>query len=183
MIDNLSPHHRRSIRLHGYDYSTEGGYFITIVTHERQQLFGEIVDGAMNLNEYGIIARDEWFRTAQIRSYVELFEDDFIVMPNHVHGIIWITNLVGAYCNTPLPKNTRLPANSFHSPGIGIGAIVRGYKSTVTKRINLLRDTRASPLWQRNYYEHIIGADREYEAIAEYIYSNPSNWKMDKENI
>jgi REP element-mobilizing transposase RayT len=88
----LRPHHRRSIRLKGYDYTSEGGYFITLVTHERHSLFGEVIDGEMHLNALGIIARDEWFRTAQIRPYVELFQDEFVVMPNHIHGIIWITN-------------------------------------------------------------------------------------------
>ena len=109
--------------------------------------------------------------------YVKLFEEEFIVMPNHVHGIIWITDLVGAYCNTPLPPN------SFDSPGIGVGAIIRGYKSAVTKRVNLLRSTPSQPVWQRNYYEHIISTDREYETIAEYIYSNPLNRGADEENL
>jgi REP element-mobilizing transposase RayT len=85
-------HHRRSIRLKGYDYTSEGGYFITLVAHERQSIFGEIIDGEMRLNDFGIIAREEWFRTAQMRPYVELFEDEIVVMPNHVHGIIWITD-------------------------------------------------------------------------------------------
>ena len=83
-------HHRRSIRLRGYDYTQTGGYFITIVAHERALLFGEIVNGAMRLNEYGQIVRDEWFRTAVVRPYVMLYPDEFVVMPNHIHGIIWI---------------------------------------------------------------------------------------------
>ena len=91
MIANQSPHHRRSIRLKGFDYTSEGGYFITIVTHERQYLFGEIRDGEMHLNPLGKIAYDEWFRTVELRPYVELFDIEFIVMPNHVHGIIWLT--------------------------------------------------------------------------------------------
>jgi REP element-mobilizing transposase RayT len=148
-----------------YDYNSEGGYFITLVTHARQSLFGEVIDGEMRLNALGIIARDEWFRTAQMRPYVELFEDEIVVMPNHVHGIIWITDLVGAYCNTPLPPtshNTPLPPDpgntsepgdtplqtqTLRSPGFGIGAILRGYKSAVTKRVNELRGTPSAPLW------------------------------------
>jgi REP element-mobilizing transposase RayT len=220
MVD-LPAHHRRSIRLKDYDYTSEGGYFITLVTHERENLFGEISNGEMCLNDLGIIARYEWFRTATMRPYVELFEDEFIVMPNHIHGIIWITSDVGAYCNTPLPPpgntplppsgntplrppgntplrppgntplpsgNTSLPntnssqSNGFHSPGVGIGAIVRGYKSAVTKRINQIRDSPAYPVWQRNYYEHIISTDHEYETTVDYIYSNPQNWNTDKEN-
>ena len=194
MINTPPSHHRRSIRLKGYDYTSEGGYFITLVTHERQNLFGVVENDEMHLNPLGGIARDEWFRTAQLRSYVELFDDEFIVMPNHIHGIIWITGFVGAYCNTPLPNNTPPPNNTplpdkplesmpFRSPGIGIGAIIRGYKSAVTKRINLLSHTPSTPVWQRNYYEHIITTDREYEAIAEYIYFNPLNWGADEENV
>jgi len=98
-------------------------------------------------------------------------------LPNHIHGIIWLSDLVGAYCNTPLPYQ------SFHSPGIGIGAIIRGYKSAVTKRINELLNTPSSPVWQRNYYEHIITTDREYDAIVEYIDSNPRNWASDQEHL
>lgn len=95
--DTLSDarHHRRSIRLKGYDYTGSGAYYITIVTCQRQHLFGKIVDGEMRLNELGQIARNEWFKTAALRSYVELYEDEFVVMPNHVHGIIWIDNADG----------------------------------------------------------------------------------------
>ena len=81
---------RISIRLPEYDYTDPGGYFITIVTYRRERLFGEVVDGEMKLNEFGRIAFDEWFKTAQLRRNMELFEDDFVVMPDHIHGIIWI---------------------------------------------------------------------------------------------
>lgn len=172
-----SSHHRRSIRLKGNDYTSEGGYFITLVTHERKNLFGEISGDEMHLNPIGEIACEEWFRTAALRPYVALFDDEFIVMPNHIHGIIWLSDLVGAYCNTPLPYQ------SFHSPGIGIGAIIRGYKSSVTKRINELLNTPSSPVCQRNYYEHIITTGREYDAIVEYIQNNPRNWASDQENL
>ena len=81
-------HHRHSIRLKGYDYTQSGAYYVTIVVYQRQHLFGEVVNGEMQLNELGQIARDEWFKTAILRPYVELHEDEFVVMPNHVHGII-----------------------------------------------------------------------------------------------
>jgi hypothetical protein len=91
-------HHRRSIRLKGYDYTQSGAYFVTIVAWQRQHLFGEVIEGAMRLSEWGQIARNEWFKTSALRPYVELFEDEFVVMPNHVHGIIRIHNadMVGA---------------------------------------------------------------------------------------
>ena len=88
-------HHRRSIRLKGYDYTQPGAYFITVVTHDRECLFGEIVDGEMRLNEFGEIVRAEWFQTAIVRPYVMLYPDEFVMMPNHVHGILWIVD-VGA---------------------------------------------------------------------------------------
>jgi len=82
--------HRRSIRLEGYDYASEGGYFITIITHHWIQLFGEVVDGEMKLSEFGRIVKEEWFKIKIMRPNVELPEDEFIVMPNHIHGIIWL---------------------------------------------------------------------------------------------
>ena len=83
-------HHRRSIRLKGYDYTQAGAYFVTFVAHDRECLFDDVVDGVMRLNAFGEIVRDEWFRTAVVRPYVMLDPDEFVVMPNHVHGIIWI---------------------------------------------------------------------------------------------
>jgi len=83
-------HHRRSIRLKGYDYTQAGAYFVTFVAHDRECLFGDVVDGVMRLNAFGEIVREEWFRTAVVRPYVMLDPDEFVVMPNHVHGIIWI---------------------------------------------------------------------------------------------
>ena len=90
MTYDLRKHHRRSIRLKGYDYTQAGAYFVTIVTHDRECLFGEVVDGQMRLNPFGEIVREEWFRTAVVRPYVMLAPDEFVVMPNHIHGIIWI---------------------------------------------------------------------------------------------
>ncbi|MHB8086676.1 MAG: transposase [Anaerolineaceae bacterium] len=179
-------HHRRSIRLAGYDYASEGGYFITIVTHKRVRLFGEVVNGEVRLNEFGKIVYEEWFRTVRLRHNVELLEDEFVVMPNHIHGIIWINedyqdgkgivsvkdNLpVGAYSHTPL-----------RSPSHTIGAIVRGYKGAVTTSINTIRNSKGIPVWQRNYYEHIISSENDYDNIVNYIYLNSFNWEEDAEN-
>ena len=92
-------HHRRSIRLKEYDYSQPGAYFITICTHQRENLFGEIVDGKMRINEYGQIAQEEWQKTALIRTEIDLGE--FVIMPNHFHGIIWIVDGRGTACRAP----------------------------------------------------------------------------------
>ena len=122
---------------------------------------------------------DEWFHTTELRPYVELFEDEFVVMPNHIHGIIWINEDDGRGTARRAPTQER-----FGKPVIGsLPTIVRAYKSAVTKRINLLRQTPGAPVFQRNYFEHIIGSDREYEHIAEYIANNPVNWVRDEERI
>jgi len=94
MIMKYDPqkHHRRSIRLKGYDYTQPGAYFVTICAYQRMHVFGEVVDGEIVLNDIGKIARDEWFKTAEIRPYVKLYEDEFVIMPNHGHGIIWIVD-------------------------------------------------------------------------------------------
>ncbi|MFA5352968.1 MAG: hypothetical protein WC291_01955 [Thermodesulfovibrionales bacterium] len=167
-------HHRRSLRLKGYDYSQEGAYFITICAHSRRDcLFGEIVRDEMILNECGTIVRDEWLKTSEIRSEIHLGE--YVIMPNHFHGIVIIVmhNPVGAYGHTPL-QHTPL-----RSPSHTIGAMIRGFKSGVTKGINAMRQTPGRPVRQRNYYEHIIRSEADYSRIAEYIVNNPRQWPQD----
>ena len=179
---NPEIHHRRSIRLQGYDYTQPGAYFITFCTHQRMHLFGEVVDGEMVLNDRGKIARDEWFKTAELRPYVKLYEDEFVIMPNHGHGIIWIEDEspVGA-------RRRRAPTGDniekFGKPVKGsIPTIVRAYKSAVTYAINKLENQRGAVLWQKNYYEHIIRNERELHNIARYIQDKPLNWQLDRDN-
>jgi REP element-mobilizing transposase RayT len=185
--ENHLSHHRPSIRLAGYDYSAEGGYYITIVTQGRVCIFGEVVDGVMRLNGFGKIVYEEWFNTAKLRPNVELLEDEFVVMPNHVHGIIWIDDVSGRGGNTiisTMNNNSTVGAYS-HTPlrsqSDTIGAIIRGFKWAVTTRINTIRSLKGTPIWQRNFYEHIINSERDYENIVNYIDSNPLNWEKDAE--
>ena len=210
---NPQIHHRRSVRLKGYDYAQAGAYFITICTHERACLFGKITDGKMILNDAGKIANDEWLKTPELRKNVEL--DAFIVMPNHIHVIILINRR--GVLNTPLNDpnspndpnsdlsnmpiadndtgtgvlntpndlntgvfNTGVYNTPLRSPSQTIGAIVRGYKSSVTKQINILRDCTECIVWQRNYHEHIIRNEQSYQNISNYIINNPSKWNDDK---
>jgi len=175
----LPKHHRRSIRLKGYDYTQPGAYFVTICTQDRQHLFGEVVDGEMRLNEAGEIVCAAWFKTAQLRSYVVLHEDEFVVMPNHVHGIIWIVDDDGGATRRVAPTQNNRPAGPV--PG-SIGAIVGQFKSTVARRVNELRSTPGVPVWQRNYYEHIIRNDRALNIIRRYIAENPLRWHLDRNN-
>ena len=173
-------HHRRSIRLRGYDDTQAGAYFVTICTHRRVLLFGQVVDGEMMLNEWGKIVWEEWFKTAQVRPYVELFDDEFVVMPNHIHGIIWIVEMsptVGATRRVaPTGGHPRGPAPD------SLGAIIGQFKSIVTKRINALRGTPGVRVWQRNYFEHIIRNQRALNATRRYIAENPLRWHLDRYN-
>jgi REP element-mobilizing transposase RayT len=183
-------HHRRSIRLPGYDYSQPGEYFITICTYERQCSFGEIIGGEMKLNSLGQIVYAEWFKTAQLRPYVELYLEEFVVMPNHIHGILHInesdqpvntnTNSVGALrCNALTPPNDQHVQMNPPLPH-SLSAIIRAYKSAVTYTINAQNHTPGIPVWQRNYYEHIIQTEKEYISIENYIENNPANWYKDQ---
>jgi REP element-mobilizing transposase RayT len=197
---NPDIHHRRSIRLKGYDYAQAGLYFITICTHNRECIFGEIINGEMGLNELGEIAFNEWKKTPEIRPNVELGE--YVIMPNHMHGIIRLLDRGELHSSNDIHElhssndihelhssndsdNIKGEFNSpLRSPSQTIGAIVRGYKSSVTKQINLLNLTGEfnSPqrIWQRNYHEHIIRDEKSYNNISNYILNNPLNWTEDK---
>ena len=169
-------HHRRSIRLKGFNYSRAGAYFVTICTKDRACLLGAVVDGDMRLNEFGEIVREEWLRTEQIRPNVAL--DTFIVMPNHIHGIIILNGDTrrGTLQRAPTIERFGKPTSNT------IPTIIRLFKSITTKRINERRGTRGVPIWQRNYYEHIIRNDDELNQIREYIMTNPLKWEFDREN-
>ncbi|MBI3247833.1 MAG: hypothetical protein HYZ50_15120 [Deltaproteobacteria bacterium] len=178
MSSERKTYHRRSIRLPGYDYRQSGMYFVTIGTWERQSLFGAVVGGEMRLSEYGQIVKEEWLRTLLLRPGVDL--DEFVVMPNHLHGILVLpaenVRSVGAHSCAPLPQQ-RL----YRQPR-SLGSLLAGFKSAATKRINDLRHMLGMPLWQRNYYEHIIRNEDELHHVREYIQTNPLRWELDREN-
>jgi len=168
-------HRRRSIRLKDWDYAQPGAYFVTIVAYGRELLFGQVVGDEIRLSAFGEIVRDEWLASADIRREIRL--DEFVVMPNHLHGIVWIVaddDIVGATGRSPLPPRGPTPRS--------LGAFIAGYKSAVTKRINEMRGTPGNPVWQRNYYEHIIRNERELDTIRHYIRDNPARWAEDPEN-
>ncbi len=175
MVHAPDKHHRHSIRLQGYDYSQAGAYFVTIVTRDRACMFGHVVDGEMRMNELGKVVRDEWFRSGKIRSELQLNPDEFVAMPNHIHGIVWIVDheIVRATGRSPLPNG---PAPR------SLASFIAGFKSAVTKRINEQRTMPGVPVWQRNYYEHIVRNDHELDRIREYIVNNPLQWTLDREN-
>lgn len=199
-MKNYNPniHHRRSMRLKGYDYARAGLYFITLNCKERAHFFGDVVDGKMILNPFGEIAHNEWMATEKIRDNVAIHE--FIIMPDHIHGIIEIV----------FKKNDSVTViGKFQSPSHTIGSIIRGYKIAVIKKIkNFILDSssrgelRFSPtdldlqfsptaieiiqldfkIWQRDYYDHIIRNDPSYHRISKYIIDNPAKWTEKKSN-
>ena len=171
-------HHRKSIRLAGYDYTQAGMYFVTIVTFQRDCLFGEIANGEMQLNEYGKIADECWRAIPDHFPSVEL--GAHIIMPNHAHGIISITDDAGRGAAMLRSYDANENPHKINVKPGSLGAIVRSYKSAVSYRIN--KELNATSIWQRNYYEHIIRDDREMDNIWRYIESNPANWEKDKEN-
>ena len=179
-------HHRRSIRLRGYDYAGPGAYFVTICTYRHAHLFGQVVDGEMQPNAFGEIVREEWFHTAEVRANVLLYDYEFVVMPNHIHGIIRIMDApADARSGDPAGAQRRCAPTDDKRPHVkpgSLGAIVRSFKSAVTKQINRLRGTPGARVWQRNYYEHIIRTDRALGAIRRYIAYNPIRWHLDRYN-
>ena len=175
MTYNPAMHHRRSIRLAGYDYSQAGAYFVTICAQNREHLFGEIVNGIMQLNEYGQLVEFTWHDLVNHNGNIELRE--FVIMPNHVHGII----VIAAPAAPPAPVRAGSePAPTPAPPPLS--EIVRQFKTFSARRINEKRGMRGVPVWQRNYWEHIIRDQRAYDNIARYIRNNPLQWQTDKLN-
>jgi len=184
---NELKHRRRSIRLKDYDYSDAGAYFVTC---DQEPLFGQIVNGEMTLNEFGQIVEEEIKKTEEIREYVKI--DKYVIMPNHIH-IIFVINddrrgtarrarndIIYDHKGTA----RRAPTNEQYQKPVknSIPTIVQSYKSAVTKRINLLRNTPGIPVWQRNYYEHVVRDERGMNRIRRYVINNPPNWEYDQEN-
>jgi REP element-mobilizing transposase RayT len=187
-----SIHKRRSIRIKDYDYTQPGAYFITIVTYQHKCIFGQVQDGRTEINNLGKIACWEWIRLPQ--RFLNLALDAFIVMPNHIHGIIRIIHDRGTAAeefNEVHSPTCRAPTNNvagsssherFGKPVPGsIPTIVRSYKSSVTLQINRITRNRSGSVWQRNYYEHIIRNEGELNQIRKYIDDNPIKWGLDSD--
>jgi REP element-mobilizing transposase RayT len=179
-VTPTSARDRRSIRLADYDYAQTGAYFITIGVHDRACLFGEIHDGIMALNELGSIVHAEWDRSTEVRAEIAL--DAFVVMPNHVHGVVIIDGDVGATGRSPVVGSPTPSAGPRGPSKRSLGAFVGGFKSGTTSAINRLRGTPGAPVWQRNYYEHVIRNEEELNRIRRYIAANPIAWPDDDDN-
>lgn len=173
--DNSSLPHRRSVRLPDYDYGQAGAYFVTICTHKRRCMLGEVIGERAVLNDAGRTVEEEWLRTAQLRSNVAL--DQFVIMPNHVHGIIWIIGQkAGTARRAPTGERFGRPVTN------SLATIVRMFKSSAARRINELRKTPGAPAWQRGYHEHVIRGEKDLNALREYVLNNPLQWALDSEN-
>ena len=167
-----------SIRLPNYDYSSNGYYFVTICTHEKFCFFGQIVERQMQLSQVGKIAQKHWQQIPQ--HFADVYLDEYVIMPNHIHGIIIIDNSrrdVACYVSTK--NNDVNQTMSELSPKYGsLSAIIRSYKSSVTRwcRRNGDDDFR----WQSRFYERIVRNDKALDNIRQYIIDNPRKWSEDK---
>ena len=179
-VSNVREKGRRSIRLKGYDYTCEGSFYITLCTNNGRCLFGRIVDGKMVLNEFGKIVRDQWLGIRKRFNNVKL--DEFVVMPNHFHGIFHITPN-----NRPIIVGATLAVAHTGETGEkppSVSDVVGAFKSLCVNRcLNWIKqnDTKRffGKLWQRNYWEHIIRNDTELKRIRRYIRNNPEQWEKD----
>ena len=192
-------HRRRSVRLRRYDYAQAGAYFVTVVAQRRMCLFGEVVEGEMRLNGAGEMVETWWRKLPEKHPGVDT--DAFIIMPNHIHGIVIINTTVGA---TPrgrpdaggTERKRALVANQGQPHGAAptgddvkptLGDIVRWFKTMTTNAyIRGVRENDWTPfdkrLWQRNYYEHVIRNEDSLNETRHYINTNPLRWHLDKEN-
>jgi putative transposase len=191
---------RRSIRLKGYDYRSCGAYFITICTHERVCLFGDIVNGRMHLNRAGGIVHQHIHTLP--RHFPRLAVDASIVMPNHVHFVLLLHDAgrgeASVHLRTSSRSNRELPPEAVRPvpadasplpspqnirpagtvPG-SVGAIVQNLKSVTTRRINRMTGMPGNRIWQRNYWDRIIRNPSEFERVRQYILENPLRWEKD----
>jgi len=162
-------HHRRSVRLAGYDYAQSGAYFVTICSHQRREVFGRVREEIAYQNEYGQIVGECWMEIPQHFPHVEL--DEWIVMPNHLHGILLITT-------DALAKGVR-PQYGASKRG-SLATIINRFKGAVTRRVTALRqeqDRAPVIVWQKGFHDRVIRDARELEIKRRYIIENPQRWE------
>ena len=164
---------RRSLRFRDFDYSEPRAYFVTLVTYDCASLFGEVVNDGVLLSQLGKVVAETWLWLPKQYPHVDL--DEFVVMPNHLHGIVWLAGpLSGTGDSRIAPTNAggRKP----------LGRLIGAFKTVSGKRVNTALGTPGRPLWQRDFYDHVIRNERDLDRIREYIRNNPLQWEMDEEN-
>lgn len=172
----------QSLRLKNWNYTSEGPYFITICTYNKQCYFGQIKNGVIGLSPAGNILALEWQRTFRMRQNIQM--DTWVIMPNHFHAVIHFNSQEKC---SPRPPETQNVAslqmqpckNVFGKQQNNLGAVIRGFKASTTTKIRMLIPSFS---WQPNYYDHIIRDDKELNTIREYILFNPSKWHLDRDN-
>ncbi len=193
MLYKADKHHRRSLRLSGYDYTQVGAYFVTVCTQDRASIFGEVINEEMQLNQAGPMV-DRWWKELE-QKFPNVITDTHIVMPNHFHGIVIlkdgkqpVPNAGADLCVCP-GRHTEpvLSENQGAHTGAPLPRIVQWFKTMTTNEyirgVNHLNwPTFQRRLWQRNYYERVIRTDRELDATRQYIIDNPAKWAEDREN-
>lgn len=192
----LGKYRTESLRLKGWDYSEDGAYFITICTKNREPAFGEIKNGKLIETEQSKICESCWLDLPN--HYPNCVLDAFVIMPNHVHGVVLIDNWRGGrdgnnveaihtvetihelslQTRTQIQPRTRKQRRQMMIP-----KIVGRFKMQVAKQINIFQNTSGQPFWQRDYYDHIVRDEDELSRIREYIWNNPANWRNDENHI
>lgn len=160
---------RHTIRLTGYDYTADGFYLFTLVTKERLPWFGKVADGEMQLSEAGKLVWEERHRTPTIRERITL--DEFIVMPDHVHGILVVGEPSLPPTGSPWPILDSEKTSKFGDSSNTLGAVIGGFKAACSRSIRKIHPEFA---WTRNYWERIIRSQEELNAYHIYIENNPS---------
>lgn len=163
---------RRSIRLQNYDYTRDGAYFVTLCTHQRQCLFGNVQIDRVRPSHLGAVAQQYWQEIPQHFPFVHI--DEFVVMPNHLHGILWLKQTESII---PLTPNFTVGKHSK-----ALGTAIGSYKAAVTNKIRELCQTSDLKIWQRNYYEVIIREETQLYNYRKYIQQNPLKWHLDEDN-
>ncbi len=188
------PKRRHSMRLKGYDYATGGAYFVTICTHHREDLLGSVVSGVVRPSECGLVVQRAWNDLPGHYPHVAL--DDFVLMPNHVHGVLFLGDeevvndivVAGLRPATTTAGNASRPsygdaASTRAARRHSLSEIVRAFKTFSARRINALRGTPASPVWQRGFYDHVVRDEPDLRRIRQYVLDNPLTWDADHENL
>lgn len=183
-MDHSETLHRHSLRFKDYDYTQAGAYFVTICTKNHQCIFGEIQQGRMQLNATGRLAAAQWQQLPN--RFTDLDLGEWVVMPNHIHGILVITGMGEASLDIESGDAGYLSWDASPLRPVGtmpgsLAAIIQNYKSISSRRISAQDEKLKGLIWQRNYYEHVIRNERELRAISEYIQTNPQNWQKDTE--
>lgn len=172
-----------SARLKSWDYAQKGVYYVTICTANREHFFGKIENEYMTLSEIGKIAEEEWKKTPEIRPDINLELGEFVVMPNHFHGIVFIGNneFNDGYGRDAMHRvsTDEIYKNEFGPQSKNLSSIIRGFKSAVTVQGRKLNPDFG---WQSRFHDHIIRNPQSYEVISQYIIDNPKKWVDDEFN-